>query len=176
MSENPMSQDPGWGEPIAEGDLLPVAAVLVRRPSRSQWASESWSVAGVVAGEVAATLDTTPRAIHSDGEETRYLCGGLTLQLHRDEGASYHHNLTTEAPSVFVICRESDHSSAPQPFLTTVSYDEAAAYLEGGDEVYPVPMPPEVYRWVESYVLAHYVPTPIVKRKRDDWRDPEATS
>ena len=58
--------------------------------------------------------------------------------------------------------------------LLTLSFDEAHAYLEGDENLYTVPMPPEIYRWVEAYVLAHYVPEKRTKRKRRDWhRDSE---
>lgn len=151
-----------------EQDVLPLAVVLVRRPSRSRWQSHSWTVTGVVAGEVAATLGRDRLCVHNAPEETRYLCGGLNLELHEDEGESYHHNLTTDAPAVFVISR-ADESGEPRPFLATVSYAEASAYLEGDAEVQPVPMPPEIYRWVEAYVVHNYVPQERKKRKRQDW-------
>jgi hypothetical protein len=56
--------------------------------------------------------------------------------------------------------------------MVTLSYDEAAAYTEVEEEVFAVPMPPEVYRWVENYVLEHYVPEKRRKRKRVDWKRP----
>jgi hypothetical protein len=60
----------------------------------------------------------------------------------------------------------------PRPFLVSLSFDEANAYLETDDvDVFPVAMPPELYRWIEAFVLAHYVPEPRRKRKRDDWRE-----
>jgi hypothetical protein len=57
-----------------------------------------------------------------------------------------------------------------RPFQVTLSYDEAASYMEVDEPVFSLPMPPEVYRWLEGYVLEHYVPERKKKRKRDDWK------
>ena len=51
-----------------------------------------------------------------------------------------------------------------------LSYDEATSYMEVDEPVFSLPMPPEVYRWLEAYVLEHYVPERKKKRKRDDWK------
>ena len=55
--------------------------------------------------------------------------------------------------------------------FVSLSFDEAHAYLEGDDTVYAVDIPPELYRWTESFVLTHYCPQQMKKRKRRDWVD-----
>ena len=42
----------------------------------------------------------------------------------------------------------------------TVSYNEAARLLDGGERVDAVPMPPEVLAWVTPFVAEHYKPEP----------------
>lgn len=86
------------------------------------------------------------------------------MRLHRDEAESYYWNLMAAQPQLFVICRERD--AEPEPFLVTASHDEAGAYMESDEVVFSVPMPPEIYRAVEAFVIEHYVPTPRKKRKR----------
>jgi hypothetical protein len=56
----------------------------------------------------------------------------------------------------------------------TASYGEAASYSEVDENVYAVPIPPEIYLWIEAYVLEHYVPEKRRKRKRDDWKQDES--
>jgi hypothetical protein len=46
-----------------------------------------------------------------------------------------------------------------------MSFDEAHAYLEGDEQVYSVPLPAQLYQWVEAYVLTHYVALKKTKRK-----------
>ena len=58
----------------------------------------------------------------------------------------------------------------PRPVLVTVSFDAGQAYLEGGETVYSVPLPPQLYRAAEAFVLAHYVPEKRRKRERQDWK------
>ena len=55
-----------------------------------------------------------------------------------------------------------------------MSFDEAHAYLEGEDEIYAVDVPPELYRWTEAFVIAHYFPQKKTKRKLRDWSADES--
>jgi hypothetical protein len=98
------------------------------------------------------------------------LYGGFRVRLHRDECESYYHNLRSPRPHCYVLTRPGAEGE-PVPFLVSACFDEANAYLEGEDvQAYAVDMPPEIYRWVEAYVLEHYVPRPRRKRERDDWK------
>ena len=90
------------------------------------------------------------------------------MSLHKDDSESYYFNLMGEKPSVFVVCRL-EHGRL-RPFLVTLSYDEAASYMEVDESVSAVAMPPEIYRWCEAFVLTHYVPEKKRKRKRDNWK------
>jgi len=89
--------------------------------------------------------------------------------LYVDECESYYHNLLAKTPRCYVIARR-DEDAVPVPFLVSLSFDEAHAYLEADDEVFEVDMPPEIYRWTEAFVLHHYTPEKRVKRKRQNWR------
>ena len=57
----------------------------------------------------------------------------------------------------------------PVPVMVTLSFDQAQAYLEGDDTVFAVPIPPEMYRWSEAYVLQNYAPEKKYKRKLKKW-------
>jgi hypothetical protein len=148
-----------------------VAVLLDHIPlSGNRWLDARWQAVGLVAGDgVPSRRERT--TLVSEGGGTRYLVGGLELRLHPDEAESYHRNLTVGEPRCFVIARP-DADGDPEPFLVTVSFDEAQAYQEGDDLVYSVPMPPEVYRWVEAYVVGNYVPEQRKKRTRQDWSKP----
>ena len=68
------------------------------------------------------------------------------------------------------MLRQDDGEDEPVPFLVSLSFDEAHAYLEGDDTVFAVDIPAEMYRWIESFVLAHYCPQQLKKRKRKNWK------
>ncbi len=123
---------------------------------------------GAVAGKTGDTVGR--KLIRDDGGARAYLCSGLRVALYRDDADSYYFNLMGEKPSLFVICRQ-EAGGALQPALLTLSYDEAVSHMEVDDPVYSVPMPPEIYRWVERFVLTHYVPEKKKKRKRDHWKE-----
>ena len=135
----------------------------------SVWSSGSWEVIGAVAGQHGLSQARSAVAIHKDEDGEQILCRGYRLTLHRDDAESYYFNLMGERPSLFVVCRE-DNGGRPEPALVTASYGEAASYSEVDEHVYAVPMPPEIYRWIEAYVVEHYVPEKRRKRKRDDWK------
>jgi len=67
-----------------------------------------------------------------------------------------------------------DAAAAPGafPVIVTVSYNEAARMLDGGESVDAVPLPDEIRRWMEPYVAEHYKPEPRKKvRRNDPFRD-----
>jgi hypothetical protein len=143
--------------------------MVFREPGDQPWDLGRWDVAGVIAGESWGGDERECVPIHTESSDGQFLWPDFRLKLFKDDAGSYYHNLMGVEPRVFVVCRESD-SGRLKPFLVTLSYDEAAAYTEVEEEVFAVPMPPEVYRWTENFVLEHYVPKKRRKRKREDWK------
>lgn len=139
---------------------FPVTVLMEVRPVHgSRWITQSWAAVGVVVGERGSTGWRQARESDESGVR-ELLFAGLHVRLHADECESYYHNLLSETPKLFVIAREDAVSGRPQPFQVTASFDEAHAYLEAEESVYEVPVPPEIYRAVEAFVLEHYVPEP----------------
>ena len=124
---------------------------------------------GIVAGAAAGDGRIQARRIRSAESGDQYLWSELPIRLYVDQAESYYCNLMGEKPGAFVISRPSQDGRL-EPFLVTLSYDEAAGYMEVDDRVDAVSMPPEVYRWVEAFVLEHYVPERKQKRKRENWK------
>jgi hypothetical protein len=124
------------------------------------------AVVGVVAGDRGGGESL----IRSDSGGRQLLYPGFRLRLHKDETESYYMNLTGDHPSIFVVCSE-DEDERLQPSLVTLSYDEVSSYMEVEDAVFSVPMPPELYRWIEAFVLQNYVPERRKKRKLDRWKE-----
>ena len=147
------------------------AAVLMQRqPSKfSQWADYQWQAIGVMARAGEPQADHQPQLVREEGEVSQYLYTGFEVKLFVDECESYYYNLISSSPLCYVIAREND-AGIPVPFLVSMSFDEAHAYLESEDTVYAVDVPPELYRWTENFVLMHYAPEKRKKRKRDDWK------
>ena len=146
------------------------AAVVFAYPKRCGDGGEhrAGEAIGVVAGQFPADRGVQKRLIHGDAESEQFLWTGFTLSLHKDDAESYYSNLMGEKPSVFIVSRPEDERL--QPFLLTLSYDEADSYMEVDEAVSAVAIPPEIYRWCEAFVLTHYVPEKRHKRKRNNWK------
>ena len=54
------------------------------------------------------------------------------------------------------------------PVIVTVSYNEAARMLDGGERVDAVPLPAGILKWMEPFVTEHYKPEPRKKVRRND--------
>lgn len=151
---------------------LPVAVIMGRRTvSGRGWTVPSWRVVGVVSGADLPGREAQGVPVRSGEEEEQLLWGGLQLELYRDAADSYWVNLTGAQPSLFILCNETDSGLAPK--LVTVDQNEACSGVEGDDRVFSVAIPPEVYRYIEAFVIEHHAPKEKRKRKRVDWSPSE---
>ena len=55
----------------------------------------------------------------------------------------------------------------PRPLIVTLSYNEAARWLDAQETVEQVPAPPQVVAWMQAFGEQHYQPEPK-KRKRPE--------
>jgi len=166
--------------PILEEQLpnsFPVSVLMESRPAKSQWIDKTWQAVGLLSLSTDSGSEENVKVIQQ-GKIEQLLYGGLKIRLFLDECESYYHNLMSPEPGCFIVARideeaQGDQVDVPIPFLVTLSFDEAHAYLEGDDIVYSVPIPAELYRWAEAYILENYSAEKRKKRKRKDWRKGE---
>jgi hypothetical protein len=152
-------------------ESFPVGVIMQRSPARNNtWVDYIWEAVGISVGDRRPGDHSNPLLIHEENNVCRYLYQGFVVTQYLDECESYYHNLMSPNPSCYVIARTGDNDETPVPFLVSMSFDEAHAYLEGEAEIFSVPMPAELYRWSEAYVIANYVATQRKKRKRQDWK------
>jgi hypothetical protein len=144
---------------------FPVAVIIEKTLLDNRWVSEKWEAIGVVPA-FEAELEAAPKQIFSDAERQRYLIGSFNLELFRDEVDNYHLNLTSPEPRVFVMWRMVD--DFPRPVMMSLSYGEAARWMDAGEECDGVPMPPEIADWLGDFVNTHYKPAVRHKVKRND--------
>lgn len=145
-----------------------VAVIMQRRTLESRWQNEAWEPVGVVSdydGEGGA------RVIVDEGSTTQWLYPGFDIDLRRDEADGYYMNVSTQQPSVFVLWRMEAALAVPQ--FVTVSYAEAARWMDAGERVDLVPMPQAMYEWVGGYVERNYRPEPKKKMRPQSFRHPK---
>ena len=160
----------------------PVDVIIERIPLRSRWASERWepvAVEVVAEGDAARARDAIPGMNPCDQEgECRWRCRGFEIELHPTEAEGYYLNLAAPDPRIFVMWRMFDDGNAPpaRPVLVTVSYNEAARFMDGGEQVDGVPMVPAIADWMRAFVAVHYKPEPRRKARRNDPLGDEAAA
>jgi len=151
----------------AASDHFLVSAVMLKQESQHPWGESLWSLSGLVPG-----LSTTELSqIELQGE--LHIWPDLALKLYPLHCDSYYHNLSSKQPNVYIVCARDEVSGAPKPQLLTVDYDEAASYMETGEEVFNAALPEQLCMWLEAFVLTHYQPEKQKKRRRKKWHDAE---
>jgi len=146
-----------------------ISVVLQKtRKQVKQWASWDWSIAGVVANDQVGNDEAWGTMLQESDDQTQYLFRGMRLELFKDGCEGYWYNLTSEKASLFLVCDLEDESMA-RPMLITVNQDEAMAHMESDELVLSTPIPPEIYHYIEAFVVANYLPAAKKKRERRDW-------
>ncbi len=145
---------------MAEVPSRKLAVVLEREPISSPWKSFEWQLAGVV-----PDVGGEPRTLVDSGARLQRLFPGFTVDLHPAEAEGFYLNVSTQTPSVFVSIRHDDGAEDPYPFEATLSYNEAARWMDGGQRVERVPAWPELAAWLAEWVAANYRPEPKERRK-----------
>jgi len=150
--------------PAAERPGVRVAVVLERVRQPNRW--EAWGFAIVDVVLDVGAFGATPSLLHDDGHTARWLYPGLDVQLFRDEGEGYYLNLSSGAPAWFVMWRIDDEDpSQARPESVTLSYGEAARWLDAQERVDNLPLPPDVAAWLQAYTDTHYRPEPKQRRR-----------
>jgi len=132
-----------------------VAAILERQAVESRWASHRWSLVAVVPDEGGGA-----RTLVEDATTLRRLHPGLELALYPDEAEGYFLNVDSGVPSVFVVLRTDEASGEPYAFQATLSYNEAARWMDANERVERVPAWADLARWMDEWVAANYRPEP----------------
>jgi hypothetical protein len=145
-----------------------LAVVMERVAIRSRWQSHQWRPAYVVHDD----------GSHRDGETiaasdalTQRVFVGLDAALHADEAEGYYLNISAPDPKLFVAwrLRETDagvDAGDAYPHRLTLSYNEAARWMDAQESVDAVPLPAEIAEVLAAWVEANYAPPQKKQRIR----------
>ena len=137
-----------------------LAVILEREAVESPWETHRWNLVGVV-----PDVGGEPRAILESPQRVRTLYPGFTVTLFDDEAEGYYLNASSDEPSVFVAVRADEASGEVRPFQATLSYNEAARWMDGSERVERCAAWPELAAWMGAWVEENYRPEPK-KRQR----------
>jgi hypothetical protein len=143
---------------------FPIAVIMERRRLNNRWVDEAWEAVGVV--PAFADAAAAVQQILAEADRDQWRVGGFALALFRDEADNYFLNMSSPVPKVFVMWRKEGELALPA--AVSVSYGEAARWLDSGEQVDGVPMSRELADWVGDFVNTHYKPAPRTKVKRND--------
>ncbi|MEO7743246.1 MAG: DUF3305 domain-containing protein [Usitatibacter sp.] len=137
-----------------------LSVILQREAVDSRWETHRWSLVGVVpdaGGEV--------RTIVRDADVLQRIHPGFDVILYRDEAEGYFLNVSSESPSAFVSLRLAEATGEPYPFQVTLSYNEAARWMDSSERVERAVVWPDLAAWLGEWVEANYRPEPKKRRK-----------
>jgi hypothetical protein len=151
-----------------QSERFPVAVLMTRVRIAGKWGGERWEARGVLVGDGDETIpagDAEPRTLVDRDGEVQRLHAGHCIELRRDEAQGYYLNISAPHPSAFVLWRMQGDDAVP--LLVSVSYDEAARWLDAGESVDAVSLPGELREPVRRFAETHYRTEPKRGRKRD---------
>lgn len=149
-----------------ETDALKVAVVMQRTLLDNRWQPHQWNPAEVTGDSLLP--DGTARCLRADPADTRWLFTGFDVRLFTDEAEGYFLNVSSPVPCWFVMWRieEVDGGEVAVPKQVTLSYNEAARLMDGGERVDTLPLASDVLERMQAFVQQHYHPEPKRKRKK----------
>ena len=146
---------------------LRVGVIMRRRVLQDRWQTEVWEPVGVLTG---ADQGQAHVIVDSDAEK-QWLYPGMPVTLRRSEGEGYYLNVSSPQPRAFILWREEDGIAVPH--FVTLSYEEASRWMDGGENVDSVPLPPELFAWLGEFVEKHYRPEPRKRIKPRSFMHPK---
>jgi len=137
-----------------------LSVILSREAVESRWESHRWHLLGVV-----PDVGGSPRTLAESDARLQRIFPGFEVTLFRDEAEGYYLNASSAEPSVFVSIRHDDGAADPYPFQATLSYNEAARWMDGGEKVDRAVAWPDLAEWMGAWVELNYRPEPKKRRK-----------
>ena len=138
---------------------------MQRRRLDNRWASHQWRPIEIVAE---AGLPSGVHCLRDDDADSRWLHTGFEVMLYSDEGEGYHLNVNAPQPCWFIMWRmdEQDGAEFALPKSVTLSYNEAARLMDGGEQVDTLPLSQDMIEQVSAFAAEHYRPEPKRKRRK----------
>jgi hypothetical protein len=161
---------------MAENARRTVAVIMQCRVlEKNRWQNEVWEPSGVLSNYVG---DPEPRVLVEHAGLKQWLYPGFEIVVRISEAEGYYHNVSSAEPSVFVLWRMQAAGADPRntvavPKYVTVSYDEASRWMDGGESVDRVAMPPDLFAWVGEFVEKNYRFTPKKRVRPQSFLSPK---
>ena len=121
----------------------------------NRWQSHRWQPAGILPDD---GVRTEMQTLRDEPTLLQQLWPGFTLTVFADESEGYYLNVTAPEPRVFVLWRTEEGTDDVFPHRATMSYNEAARWMDAQEKVDGVPMPTELLQKLSAWVTDNYEP------------------
>ncbi len=140
-----------------------VAVVMERIAIVNRWQSEKWQLAGVLPDDRQADV---PRTLIDRVGLLQRIHPGFSMKIFADEAEGYYLNITSPEPRAFVMWRMNEDESEALPHSVTLSYNEAARWMDAQEKVESAAMPENIFSELVEWVEANYRPPEKKQRVR----------
>ncbi|MDB5763191.1 MAG: hypothetical protein JWQ21_2186 [Herminiimonas sp.] len=157
-----------------ETEAIRIGVVMQRVPLDNRWQPYQWRPMEIVGD--ALLPDGAARCLRDDPDDTRWLFTGFDIKLFSDEGEGYFLNINSPAPCWFVMWRIEEPDGGAQiavPKAVTLSYNEAARLMDGGEQVDTLPASAAIIERLAAFTQEYYRPEPKRKRKKPSFEGGE---
>lgn len=147
-----------------ETQAIDVSVIMQRKTLDNRWQSHQWRPLEVL--DTATLPPGSARCLVNDASDTRWLFPGFDIKLFSDEGEGYYLNISSDTPCWFIMWRieQIGAQEVAVPKAVTLSYNEAARLMDGGEQVDTLPASATIIARLSRFTQEHYQPE--VKRKR----------
>ena len=129
---------------------LRLAVIMERRVLHNKWADHAWEARALQ--PEGPQSPAAPVVFADSGAATQWLFPPLDFTLYTDEADNYLLNVTAAEPRIFVMWRQDEEAEPPvRPMQLSASYGEAARWMDSGEKVDGLPMPPDIRDWIEAF-------------------------
>lgn len=149
-----------------ETQAIDVSVIMQRMTLDNCWQSHQWRPLEVL--DTAALPPGGARCLLDDASDTRWLFPSFDIKLFSDEGEGYYLNISSATPCWFIMWRieQIGAQEVAVPKAVTLSYNEAARLMDGGEQVDTLPASAAIIELLSSFTEQHYQPEAKRKRKK----------
>lgn len=159
-----------------ETEAIRIGIVMQRIPLDNRWQPCQWRPMEIVGETVAQGKGA--RCLRNDSTDTRWLYTGFDIKLFSDEVEGYFLNISSPVPCWFVMWRieELDGAEIAVPKSVTLSYNQAARLMDGGEQVDTLPLSFDMIERLVAFTHEYYRPEIKKKRKKPSFEGGEAVN
>ncbi len=149
--------------PVSLHPSFAISVIMEKVAINNRWQPFKWQPAGILPDDGARS---GPVNLGEREGLLQVLWPGFVLQVFPDEAEGNYLNVTSPEPKVFVMYRFDDDSTDAFPHSVTLSYNEAARWMDAQEKVDSVAMPAEIFAALSDWVRDNYKPPEKKQRIR----------